>query len=112
MHVEAAQNICNIIDAPDRAAAAYLPEAVLNYQKRHLGYQPGSPTTHRKISFPGALRWRLCTTIGLMQPRRETRQGARLGGILPNQVSCLRLVFAVLSEICDEWLTGRTYLAF
>jgi transposase-like protein len=32
--------------------------------------------------------------------------------IFPHQASCLRLVSAVLNEISDEWLTGRTYLPF
>jgi len=32
--------------------------------------------------------------------------------IFPNPASCLRLVSAVLSEISDEWLTGRTFLTF
>ncbi len=32
--------------------------------------------------------------------------------IFPNPASCLRLVSAVLNEISEEWLTGRTYIRF
>jgi transposase-like protein len=113
MHIEAARNICNIINAQARAAtAANLPKAVLKTRGRRLGYQPGSPTTHRKISFPGALRWRLGKTNRLAQLHRETRQGARMERVFPSQASCLRLIPAVPNEISDGWLTGRTYLAF
>ncbi|MBU1319775.1 MAG: transposase [candidate division Zixibacteria bacterium] len=43
---------------------------------------------------------------------REVRRRVRVVSIFPNPASCLRLVSAVLNEISDEWLTGRTYLTF
>ena len=43
---------------------------------------------------------------------REVRRRARVVSIFPNPASCLRLVSAVLAEISDEWLIGRTYLTF
>jgi transposase-like protein len=46
------------------------------------------------------------------EDRREVRRRARVVSIFPNQSSCLRLVSAVLNEISEEWLTGRTYLTF
>jgi len=52
------------------------------------------------------------TTNGVERLHREVRRRARVVSISPNQASCLRLASAVLNEISDEWLTGRTYLTF
>ena len=41
---------------------------------------------------------------------REVRRRARVVSIFPNSDSCLRLVSAILSEISEDWLTGRTYI--
>ncbi len=35
-----------------------------------------------------------------------------MASLFPSEASCLRLVSAVLMEICDEWETGRAYLTF
>jgi len=43
---------------------------------------------------------------------REVRRRARVVSIFPNQASCLHLVFAVLNELSDEWLTSRTFFSF
>jgi transposase-like protein len=64
------------------------------------------------FSFPGAFRRLLRTTNGVERLYREIRRRARVVSIFPNQASCLRLVSAVLNEISEEWLTGRTYLTF
>ena len=52
------------------------------------------------------------TTNGVERLHREVRRRARVVCIFPNPASCLRLVSAVLAEISDEWLTGRTYMTF
>ncbi len=43
---------------------------------------------------------------------REIRRRTKVVSIFPNEASCLRLVSALLMEIHEEWLTGRTYLSF
>jgi len=43
---------------------------------------------------------------------REVSRRARVVSIFHNPASCLRLVAAVLAEISEELLTGRTYLTF
>ena len=64
------------------------------------------------IAFPTAY-WRLIhITYGVEQLHREFRRQARVVSIFPNPISCLRLVSVVLAEISDEWLTGRTIIAF
>ncbi len=52
------------------------------------------------------------TTNGVERLHREVRRRARVVSIFPNRASCLRLVSAVLSEISEERLTGRTYMTF
>jgi putative transposase len=117
MQAEVAQDIRTIFNAPDRAAAeAYLQKAVLKYEKsasRLSEWMAGNlPEGLTVFSFPGAFRRLLRTTNGVERLHREVRRRARVVSIFPNQASCLRLVSAVLSEISDEWLTGRTYLTF
>ena len=64
------------------------------------------------FSFPTPHRRLIRTTNGVERLHREVRRRARVVSIFPNPASCLRLVSAVLAEISDEWLTGRTYITF
>jgi transposase-like protein len=64
------------------------------------------------FSFPEAHRRLLRTTNGLERVNQEVRRGTRVCRHFPNEVSCLRLVSAVLMEISDEWETGKAYLSF
>jgi len=64
------------------------------------------------FAFPAAFRKQLRTTNVLERLHREVRRRARDVSIFPNPASCLRLVSAILAEISDEWLTGRTYITF
>lgn len=64
------------------------------------------------FAFPAAFRKLLRTTNGVERLHREVRRRARVISIFPNSASCLRLVSAILAEISEEWLTGRTYMIF
>jgi putative transposase len=64
------------------------------------------------LSFPAAHRRMIRTTNGVERLHREVRRRARVVSTFPNPASCLRLVSALLNEISDEWLIGRTYLTF
>src|SRR3990172_6509095 len=117
MQTEVTEDIRTIFNAPDRTSAdAYLTRTVLKYEKsasRLSEWMAGIlPEGLTVFSFPGAFRKLLRTTNGVERLHREVRRRARVVSIFPNQASCLRLVSAVLSEISEEWLTGRTYLAF
>ncbi|MCX8016794.1 MAG: transposase, partial [Rhodocyclaceae bacterium] len=46
----------------------------------------------------------------LQKERYTTR--TRVASIFPNPDSCLRLVSALLTELDDEWMTGKVYLNF
>jgi len=117
MQSEVADDIRTIFNAPDRATAqAYLARTILKYEKkaaRLSGWMANNlPEGLMVFSFPGGFRKLLRTTNGVERLHREVRRRARVVSIFPNQASCLRLVSAVLAEISEEWLTGRTYINF
>jgi transposase-like protein len=117
MQAEVAEEIRTIFNAPNRATAeAYLARAVEKYSKnasRLAEWMAANiPEGLMIFSFPAAHRCLVRTTNCVERLHREVRRRARVVSIFPNQASCLRLVSAVLNEISDEWLTGRTYLTF
>lgn len=117
MQAEVADDIRTIFNAPDRPTAdAYLAKMVAKYEKSASRLAEWMATNIPEgltvFSFPGALRKLLRTTNGVERLHREIRRRARVVSIFPNKASCLRLVSAVLNEISEEWLTGRTYLTF
>lgn len=117
MQSEVAEDIRTIFNAPDRATAdAYLAKTILKYEKTasRLSHWMVSnlPEGLMVFSFPGGFQRLLRTTNGVERLHREVRRRARVVSIFPNKASCLRLVSAVLSEISEEWLTGRTYITF
>jgi transposase-like protein len=117
MQAKVADDMRTIFNAPDRMTAeAYLAKTVLKYEKSAARLSEwlaaNIPEGLTVFSFPGSFRRLLRTTNGVERLHREARRRARLVSIFPNQASCLRLVSAVLNEISEEWLTGRTYLTF
>jgi transposase-like protein len=117
MLTEVAADIRTIFDAPDRASAeTYLAKAVQKYSKTASRLSEwlaaNIPDGLTVFAYPAALRRLLRTTKGVERLHREVRRRARVVSIFPNSASCLRLVSAVLAEISEEWLTGRTYMIF
>src|SRR5512143_3723501 len=117
MQSDVAADLRTIFDAPDRTTAdAYLAKAVSKYQtsaSRLAEWMATNiPEGFTVFAFPAAFRKQLRTTNGLERLHREVRRRARVVSIFPNPVSCLRLVSAILAEMSEEWLTGRTYIDF
>jgi transposase-like protein len=117
MQAEVAADIRMVFDAPDRATAdAYLAKIVAKYEKSASRLSEwlaaNIPEGLTVFAFPAAFRKLLRTTNGVERLHREVRRRARVVSIFPNPASCLRLVSAVLAEISEEWLTGRTYITF
>ncbi|RPJ20509.1 MAG: IS256 family transposase, partial [Chloroflexi bacterium] len=115
MQTEVAADIRTIFDAPDRATAeAYLARTVAKYKQsasRLSEWMANNiPEGLTVFAFPASWRRLLRTTNGVERLHREVRRRARVVSIFPNSASCLRLVSAVLAEISEEWLTGRTYM--
>lgn len=114
---EVAADIRMIFDAPDRATAeASLATAVSKYKPSASRLSEWLASNISEgltvFAFPASFRRLLRTTNGVERLHREVRRRARVISIFPNSASCLRLVSAVLAEISEEWLTGRTYLIF
>lgn len=117
LQAEVADDIRTIFNAPDRPTAeAYLAKTIQKYEKsasRLSEWLAGNiPEGLTVFAFPADHRRWLRTTNGVERLHREIRRRARVVSIFPNQASCLRLVSAVLNEISEEWLIGRTYLTF
>ena len=114
---EVAADIRTIFDAPDRVTAeAYLAKAVTKYRPTASRLSEWLATNIPEgltcFAFPASFRRLLRTTNGVERLHREVRRRARVVSIFPNPASCLRLVSAVLAEISEDWLTGRTYMIF
>ena len=62
------------------------------------------------FQFPRPHWKRLRTTNLLERTNREIKRRTRVATLFPHAESCLRLVTAVLLEIHEEWVTGKTYL--
>lgn len=117
MQAEVATDIRTIFDAPDRATAeAYLTKTVAKYKQSASRLSDWLASNIQEgltvFAFPASFRRLLRTTNGVERLHREVRRRARVVSIFPNPTSCLRLVSAVLAEISEEWLTGRTYMMF
>lgn len=117
MLTEVASDIRTIFDAPDRVTAeAYLTKAVEKYSRSASRLSEwlanNIPEGLTVFAFPASFRRLLRTTNGVERLHREVRRRARVVSIFPNPASCLRLVSAILAEISEEWLTGRTYINF
>ena len=63
------------------------------------------------FDFPAKHRVRLRTTNGMERLNRELKRRSRVVGIFPNEAACLRLASAILMEVSDDWIAGRTYLS-
>jgi transposase-like protein len=114
---DVASDIRTIFDAPDRSTAeTYLAKTVEKYSKSASRLPEwlaaNIPEGLTVFAFPAPFRRLLRTTNGVERLHREVRRRARVVSIFPNPASCLRLVSAVLAEISEEWLTGRTYMIF
>jgi transposase-like protein len=117
MQAEVAADIRMIFDAPNRTTAeAYLANAVTKYKQSASRLSEWMTTNLPEgltcFAFPAVFRKLLRTTNGVERLHREVRRRARVVSIFPNSASCLRLVSAILAEISEEWLTGRTYINF
>lgn len=53
---------------------------------------------------------RLRTSNALERVNQELKRRTRVASLFPNEASLLRLTSALLCEINEEWLTGKTYL--
>ena len=117
MQLQVAQELRSIFHAPDLATAqTWLNEMVKKYQSQSPRLadwlEQNVPEGLIVFSFPLSHRRRIRTVNMLERVSQEVKRRTRVVRIFPNDVSCLRLVSAILMEISEFWQTGRVYLSF
>jgi Transposase, Mutator family len=63
------------------------------------------------FAFPVAHQKRLRTTNALERVNQELKRRTRVARVFPNESSLLRLVSALLTELSEDWETGKIYLS-
>lgn len=115
MRSEAARDIRTILDAPDPGEAKRRTEIVFaKYQKAAPNLATWIDANIAEaltvLALPPEHRRRLRTSNAIEQVNKEIKRRTRVATLFPNAESLLRLVSAVLSEIDEEWTSGRIYL--
>lgn len=117
MKQEVAADIRAIFNAANRdEAEALLAKTVQKYaqtaSRLASWMEENLPEGFTVFAFPTQQQRLLRTTNGLERLNREIRRRSRVAAIFPNEASCLRLATAIVMEISDDWVTGRTYMRF
>jgi len=115
MRREVAEDICSIFNAPDRETAeAYLIKAVDKYAllapKLANWMEVNLPEGFTVFSFPRVHQRKLRTSNQLERLSQEIKRRTKVVRVFPNELSCLRLISAILMEVGEEWEYGRLYL--
>lgn len=115
MKREVAADIRAIFNAANRhEAEALLARTVQKYaqsaSRLAAWMEENLPEGFAVFAFPSHQQRLLRTTNGLERLNREIRRRSRIAAIFPNEASCLRLVTAIVMEISEDWVTGRTYM--
>ncbi len=63
------------------------------------------------FNLPSHHQKRMRTSNGIERLNKEIKRRTRVATLFPNEESLLRLVSAVLSEISEEWETGKVYIS-
>ena len=110
-----ASDIRAIFNAPNRVEAdRLLRQFIDRYDKTAPALaswaETALPDGFAVFDFPESHRRRLRTTNPLERLNQTIKQRTKVIRIFPNDASCLRLVTAIVMEVSDEWVTGKTYL--
>ena len=112
---EVASELRSIFNATDRPEAQRrLKTVVEKYQdavpQLSAWLEANVPESLTVFGLPEAHRKKLRTTNSLERLNKEIKRRTRVATLFPNEKSLERLVTALLSEISDEWETGKIYL--
>ena len=110
-----AEAIRSVFNSPNRPAAERrLKEVVSAYAvpapKLSAWMEENLPQGFTVFALPAAHQRRLRTSNALERVNQELKRRTRVASLFPNEASLLRLVSALLTEISDEWETGKIYL--
>ena len=112
---QVAEDIRGVFNAPDRAEAdRQLAQIVKKWQSKAPALakwmEENIPEGLTVFSLPPSARRLLRTSNAAERVNQELRRRTRVATLFPNEASLLRLVTAILSEISDDWETGKCYL--
>lgn len=115
MRTEVTTDLRSVFNAPDRHEAnRLLAQLVEKYQDSapdlSTWLESDVPEGLTVFELPGTHRRRLRTSNMLERVNQEIKRRTRVATLFPNEASLLRLVSAILSEISDDWETGKVYL--
>jgi putative transposase len=115
MREQVGNDLRNVFNAPDRSEAdRQLQLLIRKYAKSApklaAWLETDLPEGLTVFSLPAAHRRKMRTTNMLERINKELKRRTRVATLFPNEASTLRLVSAVLSEITEEWETGKLYL--
>jgi putative transposase len=115
MREEVAADIRTIFHASDLAEAQRRLQSVAQKYRESAPQlaewiEANAPEALTVFNLPEAHRKKLRTTNSLERLNKEIKRRTRVATLFPNEKSLERLVTALLSEISDEWETGKTYL--
>jgi len=116
MRKKVARDIRSIINSRDKAEAdERLGTVVQEYVKRApklaAWLEENIPESLTVFKMPEAHRRRIRTTNMVERLNREIKRRTRVATLFPNESSLLRLASAVLSEVSEEWESGKIYLS-
>ncbi len=117
MRKDVAEDIRTIFNAPDRdTAEIYLKKLVEKYAdiapKLADWMEVNVTEGFTVFSFPKPHQRRLRTSNFLERLSQEIKRRTKIVRVFPNELSCQRLISAILMETNDEWEYGRIYLRF
>ncbi len=115
MKSDVAADIRDIFNAPSlKEAQRLLNLTVEKYAKTQSNLsawmEDNLPEGFTVFMLPPEARKRLRTSNAAENLHRQIRRRTKVAGLFPNENSLLRPVSAILSEISDEWETGKVYL--
>lgn len=116
LKTQVASDLRHIFDAADRPhAEAKLAQTIEKYRhtapKLSTWMEANLAEGLTVFCLPEPHRKRLRTSNMCETLNHQIKRRTRVAGLFPNEASILRLVTAILSEISDEWETGKTYLS-
>jgi len=114
MRYEVAADIRSMFNASDRKTAEeFLQAAIQKYAvtapRLSAWLEENLSEGFTVFDFPLEHRRSIRTTNSLERINKELRIRTRVVGVFPNEVSCLRLVSALLMETSEEWQIGKHY---
>ena len=115
MREEVAADIRTIFHASDLAEAQRRLQSVAQKYREAAPklaewIEANAPEALTVFNLPETHRKKLRTTNSLERLNKEIKRRTRVATLFPNEKSLERLVTALLSEISDEWETGKIYL--